>query len=146
MAFRPPHQHKEAFCLMKYAAEDGSEVEWIWNSRDGITPFCVANRAGTRMLQHVDWHLDRYLPNYQPQPSERIFVDLTPERALQRATAKVEYWWERPEYPLSLKFDSREEAIASFLKDFKIGQDSDLVEAGTALPVDSSKTGKAHWN
>ena len=140
------YNHREAFCLMKYAVQDGSEVEWIWNSRDGVTPFCVSNRAGNKMMQHVDWHLDRCLPNYQPHPGERIFIDLTPERALQRATVKMEYWWEHPEHPMCTKFASKEAAIALFLNDFKVGQDPDVIEADSAGPVDSSKTSKALWN
>ena len=30
--------HAEAFQLMLYRADDGSEL-WFWNSRDGVTPF-----------------------------------------------------------------------------------------------------------
>lgn len=33
--------HAEAFQLMLYRADDGSEL-WFWNSRDGVTPFGTA--------------------------------------------------------------------------------------------------------
>ncbi len=82
-------QHKEAFCLMKYASDGGRTVEWIWNSRDGVTPFIVMSLDGIEML-HVQWSLDRYLPNYQPLPGERIFVDLTEQGAAEIAEKIVE--------------------------------------------------------
>ncbi|MBD2073931.1 hypothetical protein H6F86_08515 [Phormidium sp. FACHB-592] len=131
---------------MKDATDDGSKVEWLWNTRDGVTPFCVSNRAGNKMMQHVDWQIDRCLPNYQPYPGEHIFIDLTPERALQRATVKMEYWWEHPEHPMCTRFASKEAAINLFLNDFKIGEAPDVIETGTAQLVDSAKTGKALWN
>jgi hypothetical protein len=31
------HNHPEAFMLMEYVSEDGSETEVLWNSRDGVT-------------------------------------------------------------------------------------------------------------
>jgi hypothetical protein len=34
-------QHREAFMLMKYVSEGGTDVKLIWNSRDGVTPFQV---------------------------------------------------------------------------------------------------------
>lgn len=103
---------------MKYATEDGSEVEWLWNSRDGVTPFCISNRAGDKMMNHVQWELDRRLLNYQPLPGERIFIDLTREIAQQWAEQRVENNWNRPEYPLSEHFQTREEAIDSFMQEY----------------------------
>lgn len=123
------YRHKEAFCLMKYATEDGSEVEWIWNSRDGVTPFCVANRAGDKVMTHVDWHLDRRILNYQPRPGERVFVSLTAARAIELATRRVEEHWDRGEYPICKMFATKEAAIADFTKHYNIGQDPMLVMA-----------------
>jgi hypothetical protein len=76
--------HNEAFCLMKYATKDGAEVEWIWNSRDGVTPFVVHSRSGQEM-SHVQWQFDRRLPNYEPLAGERVFVDMSPEYPMSRA-------------------------------------------------------------
>lgn len=86
-------KHAEAFRLMKYASKDGSEVEWIWNSRDGVTPFIVHSRSGTE-IHHVDWHLDFRLPNYNPLPGERIFVNMTDGMADLLARSFVEKNWE----------------------------------------------------
>ncbi|MCB8840196.1 hypothetical protein [Aurantimonas sp. VKM B-3413] len=77
----------EAFCLMKYREPvDGGRVEWIWNSRDGITPFCVLDREqagrspreGERPIlwQHVDWNEDVRVPNWIPPVGSRIFADI----------------------------------------------------------------------
>jgi hypothetical protein len=37
----PQLQHKEAFMLMLYRSEGGTDEKLIWNSRDGVTPFTV---------------------------------------------------------------------------------------------------------
>jgi hypothetical protein len=38
---RPTFQHKEAFMLMRYVSDGGTDEKLIWNSRDGVTPFQV---------------------------------------------------------------------------------------------------------
>ncbi|MFI2663700.1 hypothetical protein [Micromonospora carbonacea] len=78
------HQHGEAFAIMTYRSDDGTETERIWNSRDGVTPFVVTLRSG-KVAHHVDWSSDVYAPDHRPQPGERMFVDLTPERARELA-------------------------------------------------------------
>jgi hypothetical protein len=94
--------HAEAFALMKYAsrAKSGPDplVEYIWNSRDGVTPFGVlANPAlgkqwsSTEMF-HVDFGKDRYEP-YWPhvglKVGDRIFVDMTRGRAMDWAQERA---------------------------------------------------------
>jgi len=85
------YNHSEAFCLMKYRSDDGEEEEIIWNSRDGVTPFVLSLRSG-KTAQHVDWHEDRCVPDYVPKPGERIFIDLTPEKAEEYAKRNVKRW------------------------------------------------------
>ena len=85
------YNHSEAFCLMKYRSDDGTEEEIIWNSRDGVTPFVLSLRSG-KTAQHVDWHEDRCVPDYQPKPGERIFIDLTSEKAEEYAKRNVKRW------------------------------------------------------
>lgn len=84
----PPskHLHAEAFCLMKYATDDRSVVEWIWNSRDGVTPLCIMTRDREHEMTHVNWNEDTYAPDHRPQAGDRIFVDMTLDRA--RALAR----------------------------------------------------------
>ena len=78
--------HKEAFMLMTYQCEKCKEVETIWNSRDGVTPFIGPtcrrlNNARTKQCggetQHVNWSGDVYVPWYKPEPGERIWRDGT---------------------------------------------------------------------
>lgn len=57
------HEFKDAFRLMKYATEDQSIVEWVWNSRDGVTPFCISTRDGRGFMNHVQWKFDVYIPS-----------------------------------------------------------------------------------
>jgi hypothetical protein len=47
----PKLLHAEAFKLMKYVSEGGTETLMIWNSRDGVTPFVCYVR--NLKFQHV---------------------------------------------------------------------------------------------
>ena len=117
------HNFKESFMRMKYASKDGSRVEWIWNSRDGITPFIVFTEdddKGGVELSHVDWHLDQYRPGYTPEPGERVFVTLTEEAARPKAVAYVEKYWEHPERSMREVFAplTKEETVEKFVTDW----------------------------
>lgn len=94
------HLHAEAFMVMRYEGAGGRR-EWIWNSRDGITPFCVQSADGQVDLQHGNWHLDRYDPFHVPAIGSRIFVDMTEEIARPRAVAYVDRHWDDDEMPMS---------------------------------------------
>ena len=109
--------HPEAFCHMRYATDDGSHGETIWNSRDGVTPFMIHSKDG-REMHHVDWPLDCREIHYQPKPGERIFVDCTRELVLHLAEQRVEDYWENPDYPLCEAFASKENAVDMFLQDW----------------------------
>lgn len=95
------YQHGEAYCLMTYRADDGSETEVVWNSRDGVTPFVISLRSG-KPASHVNWHLDERMPeDWLPPPGMRVFVDLTEERARELALANARRFWNDPGYPAS---------------------------------------------
>ena len=72
------YKHGEAFCLMQYRSDDGTESEQLWNSRDGVTPFVVNSRSGIPM-RHVDWQHDKCIPDFVPPSGMRMFVDATEE-------------------------------------------------------------------
>lgn len=109
------HTHAEAFCLMWYEDEVTGERERLWNSRDGVTPFVISSRAGNTAT-HVDWHLDSYAPTLIPDVGDRVFVDMTEERAREINREKVELFWEHPDYPLRERYGSKEEALESFME------------------------------
>jgi len=79
------HKHKEAFCHMKYAAQTADGRKYIevtiWNSRDGVTPFCFISKEFGIELVHVNWERDVYDPNYVPQPGDLIWRNYTEEEA-----------------------------------------------------------------
>jgi hypothetical protein len=89
----PKYEHVEAFALMQYQDEVTGDIEIIWNSRDGVTPFTVHSRAGFRS-SHVNFKSDVKMPNHWPRLGERVFVDLTKERAQILAREYVEKFWE----------------------------------------------------
>lgn len=84
------HHHVEAFCLMHYACRCGHH-EVIWNSRDGVTPFsapCPSCGDGMGMT-HVAFNADVYAPGHQPHHGQRIWVDMTWNRAEEIAKARI---------------------------------------------------------
>lgn len=113
------HKHVEAYKLMKYASDDGSLVEMIWNSRDGVTPFILFRDEGKTELRHVEWHKDVYAPHWIPAIGSRIFVDLTPEKAKEYATRRIEQCWDDPE--VRARWPSKEAAIEEAAKDMLHG-------------------------
>lgn len=106
------HRHAEAFKVMRYQTADGSESELIWNSRDGVTPFCVTLPSGAEAT-HVDWNADVYCPDHAEhmKPGDRYFVDLDGEAALMLAEANVEAWWDHPQYPMSKRWATKDAAV-----------------------------------
>lgn len=77
-----PYRHPEAFCQMQYACKACGFQEVIWNSRDGVTPFCLQCPQCHGLDEtHVNWQQDRCVPDYIPTPGQRIFVDLPRELA-----------------------------------------------------------------
>jgi len=85
------YNHGEAFCLMKYQSDDGTEQEIIWNSRDGVTPMVITMKSG-KTGTHVDWYNDKCVPDHVPSPGDRIFIDLTEEKALEIAMKNLKRW------------------------------------------------------
>ena len=79
-------QHKEAYALMTYQCRACGAREVLWNSRDGVTPFGIDCRVCGETADHVEWGRDRFAPNHEPAPGDRVFVDLLPEqmRAIMR--------------------------------------------------------------
>jgi len=87
------HQFKEAYCLMYYENKDGLGF-LVWNSRYGVTPFCVIEDG--KQYQHNHWFLDRpvrnpeYIKTQILVPGQRIFRDVTPEEARAFAIQRLE--------------------------------------------------------
>lgn len=86
------YAHGEAFALMLYRDDTTGREEWIWNSRDGVTPF------GVEGMKHADWFRDVRAPWHLPPIGSRIFVDLTVERAHEHAVTVYERYASDPEY------------------------------------------------
>jgi hypothetical protein len=127
---QPRRRHKEAFCLMTYEDRKTGERERIWNSRDGVTPYIIRSRAGNE-ARHVDWNRDTFRPQHVPQVGERIFVDLTPRRAVEIVRSRVDAYWDDPVHPMSQRWPSKEAAIVDLVASFPDGE-PDLIEVTDA--------------
>lgn len=124
--------HGDAFMRMLYRSDDGSEEEWIWNGRDGVTPFCVQSRSGKEMT-HVEWNRDQYLPDYKPQPGERYFVTLTYEKAREYAERQADRILKDPK--LRKDAGPKSALVLHIIDSFRIGESPDIatVEERDAL-------------
>lgn len=102
--------HTEAFCLMTYASEDRTIIEVLWNSRDGVTPFCILNAVGGQVeLQHVNWRQDSYLRYNVPDVGSRVFIDATIEDHTASYAKFVERHW--IESKMFDRYETKKEAI-----------------------------------
>ena len=81
------HTCGDAYMHVPYRCRTCGGVEWVWNSRDGVTPFLIDCRACAGTAAHTNWRMDEYRRDYRPQVGERIFVDTTEEDSLQAAEA-----------------------------------------------------------
>lgn len=116
------YKHPEAFCLMLYCCEENREhKEIIWNCRDGVTPFKVSCRApGCRaMMQHAVNGMLRATA-YIPHVGQRMFCDITEERAAERAKNFVDHYWGLKVDGLALqeRYSSKQEAMLVRIKDW----------------------------
>lgn len=111
------HDHGEAFCHMLYISDDGRQMEWLWNSRDGVTPFVISSETG-KPMSHSYFGEDRYDPDYNPQPGDRIFVDCKPEMIRDKAWEYVTKYWNNPEYPMSKTWDTPDAAARQFIAEW----------------------------
>ena len=73
------YNHNEAYNLMLYKCEECDAMEILWNSRDGVTPFCIICRHCHKdgefpTMLHQYWQLDTKIENYKPYFGQRIFI------------------------------------------------------------------------
>lgn len=104
---------------MQYRDQVTGEIEVLWNSRDGVTPFIITSRKGNEAV-HVDWRQDRCAPDFRPTPGMRIFVDASPKHAHIREAAHdyIETYWDGGDYPMSRAFESKDAALETILADW----------------------------
>lgn len=68
------YNYSDAYKLITYQSDDGTESEDIWNSRDGIVPFMVPSRTSGKHLVRFDWMNERRYRQYTPKPGSRIIA------------------------------------------------------------------------
>lgn len=117
------HIHAEAFMLMTYQCEKCGHVERIWNSRDGVTPFCITCgvcKAVGGTSRHINWGNDEYIPGHKLTLGERYFRDGTPDEAEAIVRSRIELFgkeFPRPEEDFErMVQDARSGASPSFEK------------------------------
>lgn len=121
-ADKRPRRHLHGHKLLVYRGtdqENWNEREIIWNSRNAKAPSFICGLSGNELMM-VSMKPDddepighRYAPDYVPRVGERVFVELTEERARILATAQITREWSDPEQraELDYNFATREDAV-----------------------------------
>lgn len=112
----------EGFNLMLYRNEETGREEWLWNSRDGVTPFCISDSEDGGGMKHDDWFRDVFAPFYIPPIGSRIFVDMTEVRARALAARNAQRWWDEGDNDVRERYESAE-AMAESLWPSYMGPD-----------------------
>ncbi len=101
----------EAYCLMTYKCTECGRHEELWNSRNGITPFCITCQHCQGTARHIDWKSDRCVPDHVPDDNQRVFVDMTTDRMHAIHMNRVNDCWEQDKYPMKEHFETKGEAL-----------------------------------
>ncbi len=109
-------RQKEGFCLMLYKCEGCEAIEVLWNSRDKVTPFMITCRYCKGYMQHAEWQLDTYAPDFKPHKGMRIFIDLTEMKNKEYITAQVNRYWEHGPYCMKDRYVSKASAVNELTK------------------------------
>lgn len=114
-------RYPEAYRLLRYTVPETGETELVWNSRDGVAPKHLRSRNGdtAECVNSID-NPGTFAPWHVPAVGDRVFVDLTEQRARVLGAIRVERFevWQR-EKPEALRglpllhdlFDTREAAV-----------------------------------
>jgi hypothetical protein len=95
------YRHADAFRFVTYRADNRHTDEVIWNSRDGLVLNTVTLRDGSTATRRI-WRVERSeqsepcVPDHRPAFGDRIFIDLTVDRAIELAFWQAEKWWSGP--------------------------------------------------
>lgn len=84
------YENGSAYCLMLYACSSCLHREVLWNSRDGITAFSiVCPTCGKTTLSHSQFAHDWCVPEHVPHEGQRVWIDMTKERATELAQIQI---------------------------------------------------------
>lgn len=114
------YKHKEAFCLMQYQCKECGRIDVVWNSRDGVTSFvinclqCEVSGNTLAEMTHINWHLDKCVPDHIPEAGQRVFIDMPLNVKQLYAKVKVNKFWDHPIYPISEMHETKEKAFEAF--------------------------------
>lgn len=114
--------HKEAYFLIKYKCKTCSSAEYIWNSRDGVTPFIVPCKTCSKEAYHGSWDQDQRIIQYDPPQRSRIFIDTPKEIHDFLLRVRINRQWEDGSYPMMVHFPSKSSAFKELEKDYNPNQ------------------------
>lgn len=109
--------HKEAYCMMEYHCEKCHTSEFLWNSRDGVTPFIIGCKKCGGEMRHINWGGDKRMVDHVPKKGERIFITLPKEVNDIYNRKRIEMYWEGKNYPMKERFATKEEAFKALSGD-----------------------------
>jgi hypothetical protein len=136
-------KHGEAFMVMQYQDVVTGEIEKIWNSRDGVTPFMITSRQGND-AHHINWRGDSRKLDFIPPVGSRVFVDASPDQPHMREAASryVEKYWDLDIGGMTMKKTfspkTKDETIEYFISEWTKPGSPTLIEVNESAPPEKS--------
>jgi hypothetical protein len=120
MTMESKYKFNEAYMLMYYENAETKMGFMVYNTRDGVTPFCVVEDG--KEYQHTHWGMDRrpaqgYVEKHILVPGQRIFRDITPEEGKNFAIARLRQAKGTP-YEVEEGSEQWNELLASLTEEF----------------------------
>lgn len=105
---------------MKYKCQSCGEIEELYNSRAGVTPFIVSCLKCGGQSQHMPQSLaeDIYDPEYIPKPGQRVFFSMPLELAQIFARRNLELFEKSAHTPPAAGTAERKELYARLVNNY----------------------------
>lgn len=95
------YDHAEAFCIMPYECESCEHKTMIWNSRDGVTPFCAMCRGCEKAIMNHNMRAREARSSELPADVPYVWVSHSLESAQEMALA----FWDKHGEQMMEKYD-----------------------------------------
>ncbi len=105
------HPHREGYALMRYDSTDSSEMVYVWNARNGVTPHGFTCPDTGTQLTHREWAVDMVKRDHIPNLGTLVWVNLLESVARKQVIVSVDWAWDDPEYLMREAFTSKESAV-----------------------------------
>jgi len=112
--------YPEAFKVMRYGCKKCRNVQLVWNSRNGVSPFSIGCSCGGS-ADHIQWERDKLCIEVDVaimEGAKKMFISPSPERYVEFVKEHVQKNWDH----FSEGFDSFHEACCAKVAQYREGE------------------------